>query len=72
MMIDYDAYATMILARDDIADLSATRDADELITHLLGMIEEDKILRDINYYFGPGEFTTLRATMKLMILSPND
>ena len=71
MMINYDAYATILLARDDLADLYATRDAQELTTYLINN-NTDRIIADMIYYFGPEEMTILHQKLTAMVLNPND
>lgn len=72
MIIDYATYAYILLSRDDIADLRATRDADELITYLISNPDSNKIIDDMNYYFDDESHSILRTTMIKMILNPVD
>lgn len=72
MIIDYGIYAYILLSRDDIADLRATRDVDELITYLIGNPDSNKIIDDMNYYFDDESHSILRKIMTEMILNPID
>lgn len=76
MTAQLDIIATQLLARDDITDLRATRDAIEL-ADLLIWTAPDTIIADAIEHHLPIEHAddfipTLRATLTDMILNPND
>jgi hypothetical protein len=75
IMTDLEVIATQLLARDDIADLRATRDAIELADLLIwtapeaiyALIQDHEPISHDDYMI-----PALRATLTGMIESPND
>lgn len=74
-MIDLDILATQLLAREDIADLRATRDAAELADLLIWTAPNSiyaPIAAHLPIDHADDFIPNLRAELTAMILAPND